>query len=161
MLTLAAVLPFLEAPEPMPGDLRDAPGALRPGALLGAAPLAARPAPARPLGAADCLAGARNLRQAAQSAAAGAKGAAVALARRRLAESVRRELERLRTGDIPADERISLLTLSAETELEAALMRLEQPKVSAAAFRAGVLAAVSRAVADLESAGKILRAKKA
>ena len=105
-----------------------------------------------------CFSGARNLRQAAKvsSGLLSDDRAEATAARRGLAAAVRRELGSIRAHDLPEDADVSLLTTSAETELDAALMRLEDFRHSPAQMRASVAASVTRAAKDLELAGRRL-----
>ncbi|MCX5790397.1 MAG: hypothetical protein NTX64_18115 [Elusimicrobia bacterium] len=105
-----------------------------------------------------CFSGARNLRQAAKASSGllSDDRAEAAAARRGLAAAVRRELGSMRAHDLPEDADVSLLTTSAETELDAALMRLEDFRRSPGGLRASVAASVTQAAKDLELAGRRL-----
>lgn len=184
MLTLASVTPMLEAgAETAPSDLRDAPApaaVFTPAAAMGRAPRAGMAA-SRPLEAAKpmataaaakavpaaksasidaqaCRLGVRNLRDAIKAAAkaAGAKGnkASAMIARKRLAEALKAEQAALARKDPSEDVEVSLLTTDAETELHVAILRIENPKLTAKSFAAEVVPAAERAAASLEEAAK-------
>ena len=183
LLTLASVIPYLNAPELVAETgMRDAPaslpapGAVRVGAGFRVAPMLVPPStesnqasggavlrnasglaarPAYRLDATACMAGARNLRGAVKVAREmhGTSGAA---ARRELAAALRRELARIRRHDMPDEAEVSLLTTSAETELDAALMRLEDFRQSPTRLGTTVAASAARAAKDLELAARRL-----
>lgn len=185
LLGFAAVTELIEqgTPEAAPSDLRDAPAALRapmpgiarvPVAAMGGAraietvrprPQAPKPqavSPAKPssIDAASCREGVRNLREAVKAASAKGSKAAALVARKRLAEALKRQRSALAAKDPSDDVEVSLLTTDAETELHVAILRIEDPKLGAKAFAAEVVPSVERAARSLEEAAKRLSGRK-